>query len=75
VIKNIIILLFCALLGLLGGLYYGYLWGRDDINHRLVVTSYNSGWETGNVAGSRETMYMLFQDYIESNPYNINYEE
>jgi len=45
--KNVIVILFFWLTGVIMGSYYFYAVGRNDINHRLVVSSFNNGFMTG----------------------------
>jgi hypothetical protein len=59
------------LIGAVIGGYYGFLNGQEFYNKWMVVSSFNSGYDTGYMAGSSQTMYMLFEDYIKSNPYKV----
>jgi soluble lytic murein transglycosylase-like protein len=70
-VYQIITLLFFWLLGVIMGGYYFYAVGHEDINDRLVLAAYNDGVTVGYLRGSTKTVYILFKEYIESNPYNV----
>jgi len=46
-IKNIIVILFFWLIGVIVGGYFFYALGTENINDKLIVSSYNSGYITG----------------------------
>ena len=73
-IYRITFILFFWLLGLVMGGYYFYAVGVENINNRLVLSAYNDGYTNGHIHGSSETIYVLFEDYIKSHPYNITNE-
>ena len=68
--KNIILVLFFWLVGILMGLGYGFEWGMEYINHWQVISSYNSGLTVGHIRGGTEAMYLMFEGYIKENPYH-----
>lgn len=73
-IKNICVLLFVGLVCLLIGLSYGYMWGTENINDRMIVSVANDNWKAGQIFGSSRTTYLVFEKFIKEHPYRLHQE-
>ena len=74
-ISNIILILFFWLIGLIMGGYYFFNVGVEFYNKWLVLSAWNEGYKNGYIDGSTHTTYLLFEDYIKSNPYKLPAED
>lgn len=70
-VRNITLILLFWLIGLLMGIAYGYNYGKEDINNRLVVSVWSEAYTQGYIKGGASTLYMIFEDYVNSSPYKL----
>jgi len=73
-IKNICCLLLVAIISGLICWNMGFISGRDDINDRLVVTSWSDGYMQGHCEGGTAIIRVMFGETTEWNSHKLDFE-